>query len=439
MKASLKRPVLAVVSLTAMISGFVVSGPARAQPVETASPPFTSGAGDLDPGFGTGGKVTTALHGAFDRANALAVQADGKLVAAGMGFGVDFALARYNPDGSLDSSFGTGGTVTTDFFGSNDEANALVVQADGKLVTAGETMTEASDIDVALARYNPDGSLDSSFGTGGKVTTDFAGGFDQANALVMQADGKLVAAGKTGISPSQVILARYNPDGSLDSSFGTGGQVTTEVSGIDQAFALAVQADGKLVAAGIAGNPTDFALFRYNPNGSLDSTFGTGGTVITDFGGSSDQANALVVRRDGKLVAAGQTHSATGAFDFALARYNPNGSVDSTFGRGGMVITDIGSSTDQANALAVQADGRLVAAGQTRTATGAFDFALARYNLNGSLDPSFGRRGTVTTDIAFATDGAFALVVQADGKLVAAGFAEAGEGADFALARYFAR
>jgi uncharacterized delta-60 repeat protein len=194
----------------------------------------------------------------------------------------------------------------------SDYARALVQQADGKLVAAGRTDT-ATGTDFGLARYNPDGTLDASFGAGGVVTTDIGGGDDFAHALAVQADGKLVAA---GVAPTQTgssfALVRYNPDGTLDASFGTGGMVTTDFNG--GANALIVQVDGRLVAAGQAGE--DFGLARYHPNGTLDSTFGTGGTVTTDFAGSSDAAFALAVQADGKLVAAGGTGSA-----FALARY----------------------------------------------------------------------------------------------------------------------
>ncbi|GJQ59120.1 MAG: hypothetical protein D8M57_04865 [Candidatus Scalindua sp. AMX11] len=377
--------------------------------------PVVAAPGDLDPSFGAGGTVTTAFLGS-DIAQALVVQADGKLVAAGKGRGRGFLLTRYTPDGSLDPSFGTGGRVTTDFeptgFNDFNIAYALVVQADGKLVAAG-----GGEREFALVRYTPDGSLDLSFGTGGKVTTDFGGLLTQAYALVVQADGKLVAAG--GGHGAKFNLARYTPDGSLDPSFGTGGKVTTDFNDVDIATALAVQADGKLVAAGLTG--AKFALARYTPDGSLDPSFGTGGKVTTDFG-SLDEASALVVQADSKLVAAGRTGA-----KFALARYTPDGSLDPSFGTGGRVTTDFGTSLDQSNALVVQADGKLVAAGRTDA-----NFALARYFLDGSLDPSFGTGGKVTTDFGGGPQEARALVVQADGKLVAAGFV----GGRFALARY---
>jgi uncharacterized delta-60 repeat protein len=339
--------------------------------------------------------------------------------------------------GDLDRSFGTGGKVTTDFAGDQDTARALVVQGT-KLVAAGSGTAVPGGLGAfALARYNPDGTLDTTFGTGGKVTTDFPGGGD-ANALAVQADGKLVAAGSTEFFAVDFAVARYNPDGSLDTSFGTGGQVVTDVDGTDRASALALQG-GKLVAGGLsfsatAGTNGDFGLVRYNPDGTLDTSFGAGGKVTTDFVGFTDWAFALAVQ-GGKLVAAGRA-GFEGNDDFGLVRYNADGSLDPSFGAGGKVTTDFaraGGSFDEARALVVQGS-KLVAAGNVGPF---FDFGLARYKADGTLDRSFGSGGKVTTNFAGQTDEAFGLAVQADGRLVAAGFmlSEFGE-MDFALARY---
>jgi uncharacterized delta-60 repeat protein len=404
----------------------------------TAAVPAQARAGDLDPSFGTGGKVVTDIAGQLDEALAVAVQANGKIVAAGRADESDvsalgdFALVRYRADGTLDPSFGTGGKVKLDFTGEggNDVVNALAVQANGRLVAAGY----ASSNLWALARFRQDGTLDPSFGTGGKVTTALGG---QVRALAVQADGKLVAAGAAG---SQFALARYLPDGTLDAGFGTGGVVTTDFPGVffAGANALAIQPDGKLVAAGHAATAA-FALARYKTDGTLDAGFGTGGIVTTAFGGFFNQANALVVQDNGKLVAAGQNFGETS--DFAVARYRANGTLDAGFGLGGKVTTGFPGGATAAG-LVVQADGRLVAAGTADPGTGTGrDFALVRYRPNGSLDPSFGAGGKVTTDFgANGLDRANALAVQADGRLVAAGSPNNnfGFGSDFGLARYLA-
>jgi uncharacterized delta-60 repeat protein len=390
---------------------------------------FGEGApGDLDPSFGVGGKVTTDFGPRIGRA--LVLQPDGKLVAAGGAFS-EFALARYLPDGSLDTTFGTGGKVITPFGQAFVAANALVLQPDGKLVAAGYSGPSDEAFDFALARYLPDGSLDTSFGTDGKVTTDL-GSSDVANALVVQPDGKLVAAGVTGkLAPIDFALVRYLPDGSLDHTFGVNGTVTTDFgSSNDGAEALVLQSDGKLVAAGSSN--ADFALARYLPNGTLDPTFGTGGKVTTDFFGEST-ASALVLQVDGKLVAAG--FAAEGVAAFALARYLTDGGLDPGFGTGGTVTTDFGGQ-DMGLALVLQPDGKFVVAGGSN-ATGVFEFALARYLATGDLDPSFGMGGRVTTGFGELEDIASALVLQTDGKLVAAGSSQASFSSfAFALARY---
>ncbi|MFE2913984.1 calcium-binding protein [Kitasatospora indigofera] len=380
--------------------------------------------GDLDAGFGTGGKVATDFGGSGDEARALAVQPDGRIVAAGVKDG-DFALARYNADGSLDAGFGAGGKVTTDFDGGGDAANGVAVQADGRIVAVGVSESSAGGNFFSLVRYNADGSLDAGFGTGGKVVTDFGGGgVGEAFAVAVQADARIVVAGLDG---GDFALARYNTLGGLDAGFGTGGTVLTDFGGgADAVHAVAVQADGRIVAAGHTGNSVgnyDFALARYNVNGSPDTGFGTGGRVTTDFG-AFDSANGVAVQADGRIVAAGVSGS-----DFALARYNVNGSPDTGFGTGGRVTTDFGGS-ENAQAVAVQGDGRIVAAGSGATG-GSSNFVLARYNTLGGLDTGFGTGGRVTTDFG-GFDQAHAVAVQGDGRIVAAGLTDN----DFALARY---
>jgi len=408
-------------------------------------------AGDLDAAFGSGGRLTTDFAGSGeDAVAALVIQPDGKIVAAGRaatdlsaGFplGLDFALARYNPDGRLDLSFGIGGKVTTDFAHDFDVVTALVLQPDGKLVAAGISGGGARAV-FALARYLPNGSLDPSFGSGGKLTTEFPGGESRPTALVLQPDGKLVAGGAAPTSTDHdFALVRYNPDGSLDTSFGNGGKLTTDFAGsTDELTALVLQPDGKLVAAGFAftGNGWDFALARYDSNGSLDTAFGTGGTLTTDFAGGHDFLMALVLQPDGKLVAGGNASTTANTADFALARYNPDGSLDSSFGDGGKRTTDFAGQFERISALVLQPNGKVIAAGFAVTTDSGLDFALARYHSNGSLDVTFGTGGKVLTDFTREDDIAFALARQADGKLVAAGITGGTGRSDFALVRYLA-
>jgi len=413
---------------------------------------LVTGVGALDPTFGAGGKVRTDLGGQIEWIEDLAVQSDGKIVAVGttgtQTTSSEFALARYASDGSLDASFGAGGKVTTDFGG---RAFAVALRGDGKIVVAGDgARGGATGDDIALARFNTDGSLDTSFGVGGKVLTDFNSTNEAASELAIQPDGRLVVVGYTGpfgpyvTNPPDFALARYNPNGSLDTSFDGDGKVSTAFTAgwSDQGYGIALAPDGKIVAAGWgipagASGPGVIDVARYNADGSLDASFGGDGTLVSA-PGSNNGAFAVVVQPDGRVVVAGFVGS-----DLALVRYTVRGSLDSTFGIGGVARADYGTQQALAWDLARQPDGKLVAAGSTLPKTdaeaNAEAFAVARFESSGKPDKSFSG-GAISTDFG-AWDLALAVALQADGKIVAGGVAgqsdpERGVTADFALARY---
>src|SRR5206468_6942593 len=339
-------------------------------------------------------------------------------------------------DGDLDPTFGTEGKVLTDFDHSTDIANAVTVQTDGKLVVVGTTYinNDFSDEDFAVARYNPDGTLDETFGVGGKVQTDFPDLAAVASSVVIQPDGKIVVAG--GAFPlftfaGDFKVVRYNPNGSLDRSFGNGGIVTTTFPEGSYAFDVALQPDGKIIAAGtvfVDFNPgdlsdTDFALARYNSDGSLDTTFGTGGTVATDFFGNEDDAFSVLIQPDGKIVAVGSANYPASYYDFAAVRYLSNGTIDTTFGVAGKVTTDFGDQNfDRARSAALQPDGRIVAAGFAISQNGGVqNFAVARYTSNGILDTTFSGDGKTQIDFGNCCQSATKLLLQSDGKIIAVG------------------
>jgi uncharacterized delta-60 repeat protein len=393
--------------------------------------------GDLDPSFGSGGLVTTDFDGRGDFSLAVALQPDGKIVSAGNSsatgvFSVAFALARHNPDGTLDTTFGSDGKVLTSFGGSLSAAADVAIQPDGRIVAVG-----IANGDFGVARYNSDGSLDSGFGSGGLVTTDF-GGFDQANGVALQSDGKIVVV---GILQAAIGLARYNPDGSLDPTFGSGGKVITDATALpDDGFDVAVTSAGKIVVGGGATfGASDFLVVRYNADGSPDSSFGSGGIVTTDFGGA-DTAFGIALTSDGKITAAGVMRAAAPGSpgDFALARYNADGSLDSSFGTGGMMLTDFSSSDDTGNGLVIQPGGSITVAGITGTSTTGTSFAVARYTAAGALDTSFGSGGKATASFGNQINNAFDIAAQPDGKLVVAGGTAdfTRNITDFALARF---
>lgn len=411
-------------------------------------------AADGDPdGTFFGGTVITDFFGLDDVANSVAIQPDGKIVTAGFTFqpgsSFDFALARYNQDGTLDADF-SGGRIVTDFFGQIDLANDVAIQSDGKIVVVGQCFESfATDLDFAIARYNPDGTPDFTFGTFGKVTTDFFGADDRATAVVILPNGKFIVGGSARNGTFlDFALARYNTDGSLDAGFGSGGTVVTDFAGTEDTIEdIAIQSDNRIVAVGSTFNvatKSNFAIARYRANGDLDPTFGFGGRVITDFFAEFDNATAVAVQRNGKIVVAGSAEVLVSTFprittlDFAVARYNPNGHVDKSFGASGKLTTDFNGQQDGASAVAVQSDGKIIAGGFVNPPAGFFsDFGLVRYNQNGSLDNGFGSGGKVITDFLGSADSVSDIALQRDGGIVAAGSAHDSSGLpNFALARY---
>jgi uncharacterized delta-60 repeat protein len=404
--------------------------------------------GSLDTSF-AGGKVILPVGNSDDYCYAMAVQADGKVVLAGRAaehLG-DLAVVRLDRDGTLDATFGTGGKVTTDLAGRSETANAVAVQADGKIVVAGTTTSVGTGNDFVVARYTVNGALDTEFGSGGKVVTSFGDDSDTAYALVIQPDGKLVVGGdsnQAGVVPTGLdfALARYNSDGSLDASFGTGGKVTTSLAahgGRDSIYALALQpvdGEARIVAAGGEG---DFAVARYRADGQLDSSFATGGKLMAVFGSVIGAARAVAVAVDGSVVVAGHDNH-----DFAVVRLDRNGQMDGGFGTGGKVVTAVSTTSwDEAQGLAIDADGKIVVAGWAFENGTSGNFALVRYDGQGRLDPTFGGSGTVLTPVAAPTkpDQATAVVLQADPRVPTVRVLVAGHASvsnsDFAVTRYW--
>jgi uncharacterized delta-60 repeat protein len=413
--------------------------------------PAEAAPGSLDASFGHEGVVRVKLGGTYDWAFASAVQPDGRILAAGVTNSqgtYDFAVVRYTPDGSLDATFGAGGVVITDFAHSYDWAYALALQPDGNIVVGGLSDAGGGK-HFALARYHPDGSLDGSFGDGGRVLSrlqPLTSGI--LHGLVVQPDGKIVAAGVTyedtvTANPNgDFMVARYLPDGSPDPGFGIGGVVTTDFDhgSYDEANAVALQPDGRIVVGGSTnrrGSPgalfgaDDLALARYTPQGLLDSTFGHGGKVIVDAGTMREAITSLALAPDGTIVAAGFANGEERTH-FLLARLQTDGALTPGWGttHRGLTINDLGTNSERLASVTLQPDGKITAGGQAAPADDA-DFAVARYDPNGTLDPSFGSGGVATVDFGGREDRVHSVALQPDGKIVAVGQSET----DFALAR----
>jgi uncharacterized delta-60 repeat protein len=459
--------------------------------------------GSLDTSFnGTGIVTMDILTNRADRASSVAIGLDDRIVVVGYtndpSFKNNFAVVRYNPDGSLDSSFNGTGKVATDLnLNSDDIGNAVTLQSDGRIVAAGQSAD-----DFGLVRYNSNGSLDESFGGGdGIVTTNFGtGATDIGRAVVIQGDGKITVAGR---SRSELAFARYDPDGTLDASFDLDGLLVQNagnnyISGNGGYWGMALQADGKIVAAGDGWRGdfrNDFTVSRLNQNGTFDLSFkGGDGIAATDVNGRFDEARSVAIQPDGKIVVGGSAQNSTGGHDLAVTRYNPDGTLDTSFDSDGIAITDIQGHPDEAGAaVAIQPDGKIVLVGKTDNAVDGSldDGVLIRYNSNGTLDTTFGNNGIVITtgsaiaarltwlymrDVELRPDGRIvvagqahyfsisadgfvaqysangalesksvinfstednvnAAVLQPDGKIVVAGSVGSGAGSDYALAR----
>lgn len=379
-----------------------------------------NGNGSLDNSFDGDGRKTTGFgNSRSDSASGVAIQSDGKIVVVGytevssFTFRYNFALVRYNSNGSEDLA------IETEFRDvSRDEARGVAVQSDGKVLVVGFAGDTAGSDDFALARYNTDGSLDTTFGTGGKVTLHIDSGSEHGYDVLVQSDGKIVIVG----GDRHFYAARFNSDGSLDTSFDGDGKVTIDFGSTSGARRAVLQADGKIVMAGFRNNGAKdfFAVARLYVDGTPDTSFDGDGRLTTAFGAGSEDAYDLALQSDGKIVVAGRSNNGTN-FDFALTRYNVNGSLDVSFDGDGRVLTDFGAF-DQIHSVQIQADGKILVAGKTG-ANGPLSsqFALARYNSNGSLDTTFDGDGRVTTNFAGDTDVIYSHQLQADGKILVVG------------------
>jgi len=385
--------------------------------------------GSLDTAFDGDGIAKTPIGAKGDSTARAMVMQNGKLLVAGhtqSGPGPrnnDFAMVRYNLDaGTLDLSYDSDGIKLSDVTDSGAGAYDVVIQPDGKIIVAGFVHDSNRDERVgALARYHPDGMLDPSFGAAGKVLIDAGTDNSSARVLALQPDGKIVVVGKVRIGgETNSMLARFLSNGLPDPTFGENGLVTPLIGANDDTVhkGLTLQTDGKIIVAGASFNGVngDFSIARYNADGSPDTSFNGSGTVSTDIGGGNESAVEVKIQADGKIIAAGTTGLATNRF--ALVRYLANGTLDPSFGTSGKVTTAFGTG-EHARAMVIQGDGRIVVAG-----FGGGDIAVARYLANGALDTSFDGDGRVTTSLGIATTGVtFGMALQSDGKILVAGLA----------------
>jgi uncharacterized delta-60 repeat protein len=396
----------------------------------------------LDQTFDLDGWATIDFGNTEERAGSAVLQSNGKIVVAGSsynGTSTEITIVRYNSNGSLDTSFDNDGKVSTNI-SSSPYGTSVALQSDGKIVVAGTSFGS----NTFVARFNSNGIIDSSFDADGIATATI--GSVSHNSLTIQSDGKIVLVGRISSgSNGQIAVIRYNSNGSLDNSFDLDGVVTTTIGTNSWASSLALQPDGKLVVTGNSdnGSDLDIVILRYNNDGSIDNTFDLDGIVTTTIGNDDDYAASISLQNDGKIVIAGTKMNpggSTNASSIVVVRYNINGSLDTSFNANGKVITDIVNPDDDETVTSVvlQSDGKIMLTGRSYNGgmIGYFYMFLVRYNVNGSLDTNFGTNGVVTSSGSGTNCQGYSVIFQVDNKLVVAGTCGFLPNTDFAIFRY---
>lgn len=378
--------------------------------------------GTLDTSFDGDGVVSHHAPGSNSEfIQSMKILNDGKFLVAGTGSysteegRQNTLVARFNADGSVDTTFGTQGFTYVDYYGRSDYGKGIAVNSVGNIAVA-TNCYNGSNYDIGVTMLDSDGNLLTSFDGDGKLTID-TGAFDQPEALTFDSNDKLVIAGNIN---GKLAVVRLNADGSFDNSF-SGDGIATSVDGTF--FSVAIDSSGRIVAAGTANS--DFVLARFNTNGDLDQTFGTNGVTTTDMG-NSETAYAMCIQSDGSILAAGTGRTVND--QFAIAKYNANGILDTSFGTNGYVLTDIAGDADLGLSIAVQADGKILVGGYARV-SGVYCSALVRYHADGSLDTSFDSDGIKTVT---SGNTAYAVAIDSNGLIVSAG----GGNSSMTLIRY---
>jgi uncharacterized delta-60 repeat protein len=399
--------------------------------------------GDLDPTFSGDGKVLTDINaGSFDSVGGIAIQTNGKIIVVGSS-NDNFAVVRYNSNGALDTTFSGDGKAFTNFGGA-ETGEDIAIQPNGKLVVTGTSCLTGSwpdgDCDVAIARYNQNGTLDLTFSTDGKLTTDFGNSTNGTwSGVAIRADGKIVVAGHMHNGANfDFAVYRYTANGEPDTTFSGDGMVNINFpSGPEDLATDLVLQSGKIVLGGVSCDVVgpwpwencDFAVLRLNPNGTLDTTFSGDGRQIVNFG-AMDLPDGMALQSDGKILMAGYKETPTESY-FVLARLNVNGALDTTFKGTGRVVTSFGAgSAAHGRDVRIQADGKIIVVGHARG-----NFALARYNTDGTLDTTFSGDGRAMVNFGFEDVGWVIALQPSDGKYVMAGRVDDGTQMDFGVSR----
>lgn len=385
--------------------------------------------GDFDTSFGNNGYVITSVNDNFNTGTANTIQADGKILVTGQikmsSQNYNVGVFRLNTDGSLDNTFGQNGFVITELNNKKAFPNNIFVLNDGKILITGYLETSL-EYGLMLLRYNPDGSIDSTFGeNNGYTVANINQKTNVAEAAFVQEDGKIVLGGHANFT---IATYRFNENGTVDETYGNNGMVNANhfTSPINFVKGIVVQNDGKIVAGGFVNGPNgyEFALVRYDSNGNLDTSFGNNGTIAQSVGDGHDFITSLALQDDGKIIAGGHKWIANEPvkYDFVVARYNTDGSLDTSFGDNGIGSGNAVEGGNYIHNMKLQADGKIVAVGQTQVGD-TWKSTLVRFNENGVLDSTFGNNGVATGMITEPESSFTHVSIQDDGNIITSGFA----------------
>lgn len=399
--------------------------------------------GSLDTSFDFDGIVSTPI-GSYVHGEALTLQADGKIIVGAtaiFGSDTDITLLRYTANGSLDNSFGNFGVAHTDIIsGSIDYCTAVAIQSDGKIVASGFTIDALSKKHLAIVRYNENGTLDLNFGNSGIIISQYFNTDTYGEDMIIQQDDKIVVVGTTKNSNSKNVMlaARYNPNGTLDTSFNTTGMITIDFLNIGATCNSVIQQnDGKLILAGsnyVTPGNAKLAIARLATDGNLDISFDSDGKQTST--SNACESFGLKIQNDDKIVVAG-TIEINGSRDFIVARFNNDGSTDTSFSSDGFVTNNVGLFHDYCYTMTIENSGNILIAGATRmTQQANANFTILRYTNNGELDTTFNNNGIVITQLANSETIINSIMLQTDGKIIALGFKVFNNSTEIAMARY---
>lgn len=394
--------------------------------------------GVLDPSFGNDGIVATVISGTYNLAHATVVQPDGKIIVVGQAgepATYKVAVARYNTDGSLDTTFGNNGTLIIEVGPAKSYGTAVALQEDGKIVIGAYTWDNVTG-DFALIRLNEDGSFDNSFGHSGIVIAN-SNRSEVSETMVILDDGKILLG---GYSDDNFAVAKFNADGTIDTSFGANGySITTFMSSPSFIKKIALQSDGKIVLAGFLINESniyEMAVARLNTDGTLDNSFGTDGKISFNIGNGNDYLEGVAIQDDGKILLGGHKWIMNFGLrhDLAVVRLHENGSFDTTYGDNGVATARLVDGANYSRDILLQPDNKVIISGFT-VLEEEYNMAMARFDSDGNLDDTFGIDGMVSTNIH--EDYSNAITLQGDNKIILAGYSYNASGAsEFIVARY---